>query len=66
MVEHGKEEAVRGRADAHNFSPCIFTHRGSRFTRKDEKEIWGTLEMNFSFFKKTLMEKEYETLLEML
>jgi hypothetical protein len=69
MVEHGKEEAARGRADARDSSPRIFTHGGGRFAKcgKMGKGYGELLEMSFSLFsQKTWMGKGYAKLLEML
>jgi hypothetical protein len=53
-VECGKEEVARGRADARDSSPCIFTHGGGRFAKcgKTGKGYEELLEMRFSLFSK--------------
>ena len=69
-VERGKEEAARGRADARDSSPRIFTQGGGRFAKcgKMRKGYRELLEMSFSLFfpQKTWMVKGYRALLQML
>jgi hypothetical protein len=55
MVKRGKEEAARGRADARDSSPRIFTHGGGQFAKcgKMGKGYGELSEMIFfSFFPK--------------
>ena len=62
MVKRGKEEAARGRTDARDSSPSIFTHGGGRFAKcgKMGKGYGELLEMSFFsfFFSKKNMDRK--------